>query len=148
MKPRPKLNRPAFLQRTSQNRQAPGGGAALLEQFGRLDAIVHCAGLAPILKIEETTDQQWHDVIDTSLSAAFYLARAAWPAFVKQKGGVIVNISSLAARDPFVGFAAYGAAKAGMNLLGLALREKVSRTGFACILLLQARRRRRCFESS
>jgi 3-oxoacyl-[acyl-carrier protein] reductase len=92
-----------------------------LEKFGRLDAIVHCAGLAPILKIEETTDQQWRDIIDTNLSAAFYLARACWSTFVEQKAGVIVNISSVAARDPFVGFAAYGAAKAGMNLLGLAL---------------------------
>jgi NAD(P)-dependent dehydrogenase (short-subunit alcohol dehydrogenase family) len=95
-----------------------------LERFGRLDAIVHCAGLAPILKIEETTDQQWHDIIDTNLSAAFYLARAAWPTFVEQKGGVIVNISSQAARDPFVGFAAYAAAKAGVNLLGLSLARE------------------------
>jgi len=98
--------------------------AKCLEQFGRVDAIVHCAGLAPILKIEETTDQQWHDIIDTNLSAAFYLARAVWPVFVKQNSGVIVNISSQAARDPFTGFAAYGAAKAGVNLLGLALARE------------------------
>jgi NAD(P)-dependent dehydrogenase (short-subunit alcohol dehydrogenase family) len=37
---------------------------------------------------------------------------------------VIVNISSLAARDPFPGFAAYGAAKAGLNLLGLSLARE------------------------
>ena len=53
-----------------------------IEQFGRLDALVHCAGLAPILKIEQTTDQQWHDIIDTNLSAAFYLrgqpGRSLW----------------------------------------------------------------------
>src|SRR3954471_18842741 len=95
-----------------------------LKEFGRLDAVIHCAGLAPILKIEETTDQQWRDVIDTNLSAAFYLARAAWPIFVKQNGGVIVNISSLAARDPFLGFTAYAAAKAGVNLLGLSLARE------------------------
>jgi len=95
-----------------------------LDTFGRLDAVIHCAGVAPVLKIEETTDAQWHDIIDTNLSAAFNLARAAWPTFVKQKAGVIVNISSVAARDPFVGFAAYGAAKAGVNLLGLALARE------------------------
>jgi NAD(P)-dependent dehydrogenase (short-subunit alcohol dehydrogenase family) len=95
-----------------------------LDRFGRLDAVVHCAGLAPILKIEQTTDEQWHEIIDTNLSAAFYLARAAWPMFVKQKSGVIVNISSLAARDPFTGFAAYAAAKAGINLLGLSLARE------------------------
>ena len=95
-----------------------------VERFGRLDAVVHCAGLAPILKIEETTNEQWHDIIDTNLSSAFYLARAAWPTFVKQSSGVIVNISSLAARDPFTGFAAYAAAKAGVNLLGLSLARE------------------------
>jgi len=95
-----------------------------LDRFGRLDAVVHCAGLAPILKIEETTDHQWHDVINTNLSAAFYLARAAWSTFLKQGAGVIVNISSLAARDPFVGFTAYAAAKAGVNLLGLSLARE------------------------
>ena len=61
------------------------------------------------------------------LSAAFYLCRAVWKIFTGQGGGVIVNISSQAARDPFPGFAAYGAAKAGINLLGLsAAREGAS----------------------
>jgi NAD(P)-dependent dehydrogenase (short-subunit alcohol dehydrogenase family) len=77
-----------------------------------------------VLPIRETTDAQWRDVIDTNLSAAFYATRAAWPAFERQGGGVVVNISSAAARDPFAGFAAYGAAKAGLNLFGLsAARE-------------------------
>jgi NAD(P)-dependent dehydrogenase (short-subunit alcohol dehydrogenase family) len=95
-----------------------------LERFGRIDAVVNNAGLAPVRSIAEMTPREWRDVIDTNLSAAFYLTRAAWPAFVKQKGGVVVNVSSAAARDPFPGFAAYGAAKAGLNLFGLsAARE-------------------------
>jgi 3-oxoacyl-[acyl-carrier protein] reductase len=98
--------------------------AKCVEKFGRIDALVHCAGVAPILKIEETRDEQWHEIIDTNLSAAFYLARAVWPIFKRQQGGVIVNISSLAARDPFVGFTAYGAAKAGINTLGLSLARE------------------------
>ncbi|HEX3355977.1 MAG TPA: SDR family oxidoreductase [Tepidisphaeraceae bacterium] len=95
-----------------------------VKQFGRLDTVVHCAGYAPILKIAEATDEQWRDTIDINLSAAFYLARAAWPHFVEQKGGVIVNISSSATRDPFLGFTAYAAAKAGINLLGRALAKE------------------------
>lgn len=95
-----------------------------LDRFGRLDAIVHCAGLAPVKSIKEMTVSEWSAVLDTNLSAAFYLARAAWPAFERQGGGAIVNVSSLASRDPFPGFAAYGAAKAGVNLFGLsAARE-------------------------
>jgi len=87
-------------------------------EYGRLDAVVHCAGLAPVLSIRETTVAQWREILDTNLSAAFYLCRAAWPQFKKQNSGVVVNLSSEASRDPFPGFAAYGAAKAGVNLLG------------------------------
>jgi len=100
-----------------------------LAHFGRIDAIVHCAGIAPLLTIEQTTPQDWRAIIDTNLSAAFHLARAAWPIFRRQGGGAIVNISSLAARDPFPGFSAYGAAKAGLNLLGLALAREGQEIG-------------------
>ncbi len=61
---------------------------------------------------------EWHAVLDTNLSAAFYLCKFAWPTFARQGSGVVVNVSSEAARDPFPGFAAYGAAKAGLNLFG------------------------------
>jgi NAD(P)-dependent dehydrogenase (short-subunit alcohol dehydrogenase family) len=95
-----------------------------LAHFGRIDAVIHCAGLAPVRSIPEMTVEEWHSVLNVNLSAAFYLARAAWPTFERQRRGVIVNVSSQASRDPFTGFAAYGAAKAGVNLLGLsAARE-------------------------
>jgi NAD(P)-dependent dehydrogenase (short-subunit alcohol dehydrogenase family) len=94
--------------------------AATVRRFGRLDAVVHCAGLAPLSGIEEMSVEDWHAVLDTNLSSAFYLCKAAWPIFRQQGGGVIVNVSSMAARDPFAGLAAYGAAKAGVNLLGTA----------------------------
>jgi 3-oxoacyl-[acyl-carrier protein] reductase len=88
------------------------------EELGRLDAVVHCAGLAPVRSIEEMSITEWRGVIETNLSAAFYLCHAAWPHFQKQRSGVVVNISSEASRDPFAGFAAYGSAKAAVNLFG------------------------------
>jgi 3-oxoacyl-[acyl-carrier protein] reductase len=96
-----------------------------LQHFGdRLDAVVHCAGIAPVRSIAQMPPEEWRDVIETNLSAAFYLCRSAWPVFERLGGGVVVNVSSFAARDPFPGFAAYGAAKAGLNLFGLsAARE-------------------------
>lgn len=96
----------------------------IVASIGRIDALVHCAGVAPVRPITEMDPAEWRNVIDTNLSSAFYLARAVWPEFVRRGGGVIVNVSSVAARDPFPGFAAYGAAKAGLNLFGLsAARE-------------------------
>jgi 3-oxoacyl-[acyl-carrier protein] reductase len=95
-----------------------------LDRFGRIDAVVNNAGLAPVRPIAQMSPDEWRAVIETNLSAAFYLTRATWPTFERQRGGVVVNVSSAAARDPFPGFAAYGAAKAGLNLLGLsAARE-------------------------
>ena len=99
--------------------------ARTLERFGRIDALVNNAGVAPLLPLEETSDDVWRDALDTNLSAAFYLSRACWPVFRRQgSGGVIVNVSSAAARDPFGGFAAYGAAKAGLNNLTLSLARE------------------------
>jgi NAD(P)-dependent dehydrogenase (short-subunit alcohol dehydrogenase family) len=100
-----------------------------ITKFGRIDLIVNNAGIAPMLGIEETSIEQFHAVLDTNLSAAFYLSKAVWPIFRRQGGGVIVNVSSLAARDPFPGFAAYGAAKAGLNLLGLSLAREGATIG-------------------
>jgi 3-oxoacyl-[acyl-carrier protein] reductase len=103
--------------------------ASTLSHFGRIDLLVNNAGIAPVWDIEHTTDAQWHAVMDTNLSAVFYLCRAVWPVFRKQSSGVIVNVSSLAARDPFPGFAAYGSAKAGLNLLGLSLARQGATIG-------------------
>jgi len=97
--------------------------------FGRIDAAVHCAGLAPAVPVEKMEPTQWRAVIETNLSAAFYLARALWPVFRRQRQGVIVNISSPACRDPFPGFAAYGAAKAGLNVLSLVLAREGAAIG-------------------
>jgi NAD(P)-dependent dehydrogenase (short-subunit alcohol dehydrogenase family) len=98
--------------------------ALTLQRYNRLDALVNNAGLAPVRSIEQMTIDEWRATIDTNLSATFYFSRSAWPTFKKQKAGVIVNISSAASRDPFPGFAAYGAAKAGVNLLGLSLARE------------------------
>jgi 3-oxoacyl-[acyl-carrier protein] reductase len=95
-----------------------------VEQFGRIDAIIHCAGLAPLRAIAETSVTEWHAILNTNLSAAFYLWKAAWPVFARQGSGVVVNVSSVAARDPLPGLGAYAAAKVGLNMLGFcAARE-------------------------
>ncbi len=90
---------------------------------GQLDVVVNNAGVAPVLSVEQTTDEAWRQVIETNLSSAMYLTRAAWP-YLKVRGGVIVNVSSRASQDPFPGFAAYGAAKAAINLYTLAVARE------------------------
>jgi NAD(P)-dependent dehydrogenase (short-subunit alcohol dehydrogenase family) len=95
-----------------------------LTAYGRIDAVINNAGVAPMMPAERMTTEQWHQVIDTNLSAAFFMTRAVWPTFCAQKAGVIVSVSSVASRDPFAGLAAYAAAKAGLNMLGLVLSRE------------------------
>jgi NAD(P)-dependent dehydrogenase (short-subunit alcohol dehydrogenase family) len=93
-------------------------------EYGRIDAAVNCAGVAPNVPIATMTDDQFQQTMQTNLAHVFYMTRALWPQFKRQKGGAIVNVSSLSSRDPFNGFGAYAAAKAGVNLFSLvAARE-------------------------
>jgi NAD(P)-dependent dehydrogenase (short-subunit alcohol dehydrogenase family) len=97
-------------------------------RFGRIDAVVNNAGLAPVQSIEQTDDATWQQVMDTNLNGAFYLARESWPE-LRKSGGAVVNISSEAARDPLPGFVAYAPAKAALNMLTLMLHREGKSVG-------------------
>jgi NAD(P)-dependent dehydrogenase (short-subunit alcohol dehydrogenase family) len=88
----------------------------VLASFGRIDALVHVAGYARVLPIEQVTNENWRRTIDVNLSAAVLLTAAAWPTFKEQRSGVVVNVSSMASIDPFPGFSTYAAAKIGLNM--------------------------------
>jgi NAD(P)-dependent dehydrogenase (short-subunit alcohol dehydrogenase family) len=106
-----------------------------ITRFGRLDAVVNIAGLAPVRRIEEMSVEEWRAVIDTNLSAVFYVTKYAWPhlrnSAAQGHHAAIVNVSSLASRDPFPGFAAYGAAKAGLNIFDLVAAREGQADGIA-----------------
>ncbi len=84
-------------------------------RLGRIDVLVNCAGTAPLSEIEELDPSLFEAVVAVNVTAVYLGCRAVWPVMRKQGGGVIINISSVAAVDPFPGFAAYGAAKAWVN---------------------------------
>ena len=67
-------------------------------------------------------------MIETNLSGVFYYCRAALPELRRRGGGLIVNISSLAGKNPFAGGAAYCASKAGLNAFSEALMQEVGTT--------------------
>src|SRR5438046_7118022 len=76
---------------------------------------------------------EWHEVIDTNLSSVFYMTKFAWPILRETAGrygrAAVVNVSSMASRDPFDGFAAYGAAKAGLNTFDLVAAREGEKCG-------------------
>jgi NAD(P)-dependent dehydrogenase (short-subunit alcohol dehydrogenase family) len=89
--------------------------AAVDRQFGGLDILVNNAGEGVFRKVGDMTVDDWRRNIDLNLSGAFYCAHAALARFKQRGGGFIVNISSLAAKNPFSGGAGYNASKFGLN---------------------------------
>lgn len=83
---------------------------------GRIDVVVHCAGVTRDGRLWKLTDDDWRGVMSTNLDSAFYLLRAATP-MLRRAGGAVVFISSINGERGKVGQAAYAASKAGMNAL-------------------------------
>lgn len=81
--------------------------------LGGLDVLVPAAAAQPVAPAGETTDAQWHAALDTILSGAFYLFRAALPHFTP--GSAVVAVGSVNAFLAAPGFPAYAAAKAGLH---------------------------------
>jgi NAD(P)-dependent dehydrogenase (short-subunit alcohol dehydrogenase family) len=84
-------------------------------QFGGLHILINNAGVGIFRRVAELSLEDWHQMIDVNLSGAFYCSREALPRFNNAGGGYIVNISSLAGKNPFSGGAGYNASKFGLN---------------------------------
>jgi len=96
-----------------------------VERFGGLDVLVNNAGIGLSAHVAEMSADTWQRVIDTNLSGVFYTCSAALPHLKRRGGGWIINISSLAGTNPFIGGAAYCASKAGLNAFSEALMQEV-----------------------
>jgi 3-oxoacyl-[acyl-carrier protein] reductase len=85
------------------------------ERFGGIDILVNNAAIGLFASVSDITPEQWREVIDTNLTGVFYCCHAAIPYLKKRGGGYIINISSLAGKNPFKGGSAYNASKFGLN---------------------------------
>jgi len=103
--------------------------AETIARFGGLDILVNNAGVGVFGKVADMSTDAWLQVIETNLSGVFYCCRAAIPRLRERGGGWIVNISSLAGKNPFVGGAAYCASKAALNAFSESLMQEVRHDG-------------------
>lgn len=105
-----------------------------VERFGRLDALINNAGYAPLKPIGRSDPELIEQAFRVNALGPAYTIHYAWPIMQKQAGGRIVNVSTLGTIDPFSGFFAYAAAKAGVNVMAKSIAGEGARfniKGFA-----------------
>ncbi|MBM7117589.1 3-oxoacyl-[acyl-carrier-protein] reductase [Archangium primigenium] len=101
---------------------------ACVKTHGRLDVLVNNAGIAVDGLVMRVKDEDWDKQLDTNLRGAFALIRAASRPMMKQRGGAIINLTSVVGEMGNGGQAAYSASKAGLiGLTKSVARELASR---------------------
>ena len=113
--------------------------AAVVERWGRIDALVVNAGITRDGLMIRMTAADWQAVIDTNLTGAFHVCKAAYRPMMKQRGGAIVTLSSVVGVTGNAGQANYAASKAGLigftkslakELAGRGVRANVVAPGY------------------
>lgn len=100
--------------------------------FDRIDILVNNAGsINDPACFHETGDDQWRDLIDTNMIGTFRMTKAVIPLMIKNKGGSIVNISSVLGMRaiPKVPLSVYGATKAGVIMFSKSIAVEYGQHG-------------------
>lgn len=88
----------------------------VMKKYKRIDVLLYNAGIFPISRIDVMTSKEWHEVLDTNLTGAFYAVKACLPFMKHQKSGRILFTSSISGpQGGLPGMAHYTASKSGLN---------------------------------
>jgi 3-oxoacyl-[acyl-carrier protein] reductase len=100
-----------------------------VEEFDRLDILINNAGVGAFGAVGELSVEKWDQVIETNLSGVFYCCHEALPHLKRSGDAWIINIASLAGKNPFAGGAAYNPSKFGLVGFSEALMMDVRHHG-------------------
>ena len=104
----------------------PDSVREMFSQIGEVDVLVNNAGCSTQRLFTDITDEEWNRTISTDLGGVFYCSRAALPAMIRKKSGVIINISSMWGEGGASCEVHYSAAKAGVIGRTKALAKEVA----------------------
>jgi NAD(P)-dependent dehydrogenase (short-subunit alcohol dehydrogenase family) len=104
--------------------------ATAREKFGAIHILVNNAGIfGPVKSCEEITPAEWDEALAVNLRAPFLLTRLVLPEMYERSSGVILNVSSIAAKMAFSWEAPYAASKAGLLGLTRCVAAEAARKG-------------------
>lgn len=110
--------------------------AHLDREWGGIDLLVNNAGIdGPRALAWDADPAAWARVLNINLVGAFHCAHEALKRMVAQKGGVILNMTSVHERIPWSGYSAYAASKAGLSMLTQTLAQEASPHGVRVVSL-------------
>jgi 3-oxoacyl-[acyl-carrier protein] reductase len=109
-----------------------GGVAKFDEAKGGIDALVNNAGVNLPALLMSATDDEIETMIRTNLFGTMYCTRAVIPMMLRQRAGVILNLSSVAATRPTKGQTIYAATKGGIEAFTRAVAVEYGRKGIRC----------------
>lgn len=115
--------------------QARAAVKGAVETFGRLDVVVNNAGYGNIAAIEEVTEEEFRDQIETDLWGVINVTRAALPILRKQRSGHFLQISSVGGRIAGAGLGPYQTSKWGMEGFSEVLANEVASFGVKVIIV-------------
>src|SRR5262252_4172656 len=100
-----------------------------VDAFGHLDVVVNNAGYGDVAPFEQLSSERFKAVMDTNFYGVVYVTRAALPIMRKQKGGCILQISSVGGRIALPGSSPYHAAKWAVGGFTESLTQEVAPFG-------------------
>ncbi|MDP3461170.1 MAG: SDR family oxidoreductase [Bacteroidales bacterium] len=98
------------------------------EKWGRVDILINNAGLMPVSYLDKLKIDEWDRMIDVNLKGLLYCVAGVLPGMKDVGSGHIVNVSSVAGRRVWPGFAVYNATKFGVTALSEAMRMELTPT--------------------
>jgi dihydroanticapsin dehydrogenase len=100
--------------------------------FGGLDVLFNNAGIERLANVVDTTEELWHEVLDTNLKSVFLCSKYAIPAMLRRGGGAIVNNASINGIRGNTTLAAYQASKGGVVALSYSIAIDYAPHGIRC----------------
>lgn len=112
---------------------------SIIEQIKKVDILVNCAGIAHVGKAHETSEEDFERVYNVNVKGTYNCLHEILPIFIEQKGGVILNIASIAAWVGLSDRFAYSMSKGAVFALTLSVAKDYINHNIRCNSISPAR---------